>query len=309
VTLDRNPPPSSPQQALARAVARLPQAARSKYNKLVSEAEDARALVRATVERRKVLEDRYTAAANRRPDPRYELPDREAHQDELAQARAALDAVEEQLSARNAAQGRADQIVSQLKQFLVLELRGRIRAASVTAPRNGEDIKAAIMRVRAELGTAHADLASAKTTTPTRAELEQQLKKHVQSLVTAGRPSLNIDNGRLVVTYPDQVMFSGSGVYSAPSGSASKLFAAIDPDRMYDYLSQWLEDIPAGLTAAERELRVAQLEQHIRRLEQQEECLIEMAQAQGVDVPRIFRSGWSLLLIEADTQQQLQAAE
>jgi hypothetical protein len=169
-------------------------------------------------------------------------------------------------------------------------------------------LKAAILRLRAELSTAQADLAAAKSASPTRAELEQQLREHVQSLIDGGRPRLNIDNGRLVVSYPDQVLFSGSGVYSAPSGSASKLFAALDPDRFYDYLAQWLNDIPEGLTQQERDLRIAQLQQHILRLEQQEESLVEQAFSSGVTVERVFRSGWATLGIEPNTREVLQEA-
>jgi hypothetical protein len=311
MTLDRNPPPSSPQQALARAIARLPQRARAKYNELLAEAEDATTLVRATVERRKLLEDRYMVAASKRPDPRYEPPERvQAAKDELEASRAALDAVEEQMGARNAVQGRADQIVAQLKQFLATT-RGPIRAcASITAqPRNGEDIKAAITRVRADIGTAQRDLAAAKAAPPTKAEIEKQLSDAVQQLMNEGCPRWTLDsNNRVQIFWPDTTAFSSTGTYSAPSGGASKLLAYLFPDAVFAALSRGLDQWPAGVPAAERELRVAQLEQHIRYLEYQEESLVEQAQAQGIDVHRIWRNGWAVLGIEPDVREELQQA-
>jgi hypothetical protein len=306
----REPPPSNPQQALARAIARLPKTARAKYNKLVAEAEDAGTLVRATVERRKLLEDRYMTVASRRPDPRYEPADRvQAHQDELAQARAALDAVEEQLSARNAVQGRADQMVAQLKQFLATT-RGPIRAASITArPRQNEDVKAAITRVRADIGEAQRDLAAAKTAPPTRAEIEKQLSDAVQQLMNEGCPRWTLDsNNRVQIFWPDTSQFSSTGNYSAPSGGASRLLAYLFPDAMFAALSRGLDQWPAGVSVAERKLRVAELEQHIRNLEYQEESLVEQAHAQGIDAHRIWRTGWAVLGIEADVREELQMA-
>jgi hypothetical protein len=305
----REPPPSSPQQALTRAIARLPKGARAKYNKLVAEAEDATTLVRATVERRKLLEDRYMTVASRRLDPRYEPERVQAHQDELAQARAALDAVEEQLGARNAVQGRADQIVAQLKQFLATT-RGPIRAASITArPRHGEDAKAAVLRIRAELAEAHNNLATAKAAPPTRQEIEKQLSDHIQQLMNQGVPRWTLDaDGKVIINWPDTTQFSSTGTYSAPSGGASKLLCYLFPDQCFAALSRGLEDWPQGVSAAERDLRVAQLEQHIRNLEYQEESLIEQAQAQGIDAHRIWRSGWAVLGVEPDVREELQQA-
>src|SRR5262249_15841015 len=150
---------------------------------------------------------------------------------------AALTEVESTLATRNLVEARSAQMVSQLKQFLVVDMKGPVRASTVTArPCEGEDLKSAINRLRDDLDTAQRDLAAAKAATPTRAELEQQLREHVQSLIDDGRPQLRIDKGKLLVTYPDVTQFSSTGVFSAPSGSASRLFAALDPDRLYDYL-------------------------------------------------------------------------
>jgi hypothetical protein len=135
--LDRNPPPSSPQQALARALARLPAAARSKYQRLLSEAEDATALVNTMQERRRTADGTCAAveARYRLLNPR-DAPERlAAAKDELDQARAVLAEIETALSARNTVKARADQLVARLKQFLATEMHGPIRPATYEAAR------------------------------------------------------------------------------------------------------------------------------------------------------------------------------
>jgi hypothetical protein len=112
------------------------------------------------------------------------------------------------------------------------------------------------------------------------------------------------------ISWPDTSQFSVTGTFPAPSGGASKLLAYLFPDAMFAALTRGLDQWPEGVSAAARELRVAELEQHIRTLEYQEESLIEQAQAQGIEVHRIWRTGWSLLGVEPDRREELaQAAE
>jgi hypothetical protein len=293
------------------ALGRLPPPARAKYNKLVTEAEDADALVRPTYERRKLLENSYVSLRARvsMVDSRNESPERVAElKAELEQARAAYDAVDQQLSARNDGKARADQMVAQLQHFLVGQASGPVQLAGVASSmRKGEGLQAAIDRVRNELSKAQSALASVKAAVSTRAEIEQQLHDYINSLREHG-PHWTLEGNKVVVHSPDMTQFSGTGVFSAPSGSAIKLFAALLPDQLYAALTSGLDQWPEGLTTAERERRTQELEQQIRNLEHQEEHLITQALAQGLAVQRIYRNGWATLGL-APQRPQMEAAE
>jgi hypothetical protein len=307
-------PPSNAAQALAQAIARLPQSARAKYQRLIGESEDTNALVGTVLERRKLAETRAVQATERArsTDPKYEAPQRiQAISDELEAARAALAEVDTALGLRNQQQAKAAQIVAQLRHFLTVEMRGPIRATNSRAtPRKGESLQDAILRVRSELGTAQTELAQVKAAPPTRAEIEQQLIDHIQQLKNQGVPRWTLDsNNKVIVHWPDTSEFSVTGTFPAPSGGASRLLCHLFPDAMFAALTDGLDQWPEGLTAGERERRTQQLEHRILHLELSEEQLVDQAFASGVTVDRVWRSGWSVLGIEPDKMMEAQAAE
>jgi hypothetical protein len=306
-------PPNSPQQALAQAVARLPTSARAKYNKLVAQAEDIDAVVRATVERRRLAETRVIAATQRAQstDPRFASAEQvQAVHEEAETARAAMAEIETSLDAHNQAQARAQQTVAQLRQFLIAQTSGPVRVAGIASSRRkGEGLQDAIVRVRQELSTAQAELAQVKATPPTKIEITQQITDQINALREYA-PRWTLDaNNKLVIAWPDTPQFSATGTFNAPSGSASKLLAWMFPDQLFALLTDGIDAWPEGLSASERQRRIQELEHRIRNLEHQEEDLIEAAEKQGIEVPRVWRSGWATLSIEPGQAEVLAAAE
>jgi hypothetical protein len=149
---------------------------------------------------------------------------------------------------------------------------------------------------------------------PSREEIETALRAEVQRLITLGTPSVSLGEGGKITTYwPDAPVLGGvkGQPVSAPSGSASALLAAMFPDAMFRMLTQGLDALEGGISARARVGIVAELEDKIANLENEEESLVEQALAAGLEVfRRSNASGWALLgIARPAVQQQMEAAE
>jgi len=283
---------------------------------------DTEALMRASYDREKAVESTVLGLEERLAncDVRLE-PQRHAKlEEELGEVRAEYDALRRQRDKRNGIVANAQQVLSRLNGFVTGELGladtggGSIAFNIVTADamlRDDESLTDAINRIRSEIGAAQSEIARIKQAPPSRSEVRAALKDHVQKLVLEGSPRVSFANGKVTVRWPDDMPFAAPGsAMSAPAGSASKLLAALFPDQLFALLTQGIDRIPGGISAAERTQRIAVLEAKIRRLEHDEESLVVMALAQGLDVHRRpSMSGWALLGIEPALQDEATAPE
>jgi hypothetical protein len=121
---------------------------------------------------------------------------------------------------------------------------------------------------------------------------------------------VNVADGK--ITWPDKMQYAAPGAgLSAPSGSVGKLLAWLFKDAFLDALTVGIDQVTGGLSASERGERVTEIEEHLLRLEYQEESLIEQALASGIEVQRRYdASGFALLGIELPSHRMvMEAAE
>src|SRR5262249_5551291 len=147
-------------------------------------------------------------------------------------------------------------------------------------PRSGESLPQAIERTRTEIYRLRSELHAAQSAPPPADEVRAALRAHVETLARSGKPGVRFaPDCKLDLFAADvtQVAAPG-GAFTAPSGSASKLFAAFFPERYLELLSEGLANgYSGGLPMAERPGRIAELEEQIWLREVEEESLIEQA--------------------------------
>ena len=154
-------------------------------------------------------------------------------------------------------------------------------------PRKGETLSAALLRVRGEIGAAKGELAMVLAAPPPMNEIRQQVRDLVGKLAHEGKPRISVEGGKVEIMLPDVTQFAGAGqVFSAPSGSASRLWAAINPDGFYDWIMSTVGAVEGGISAEKRASREAELKARIRALEHEEESLVTAALDSGIEVHR-----------------------
>jgi hypothetical protein len=127
-----------------------------------------------------------------------------------------------------------------------------------------------------------------------------------------GRPSWRIDDGgRVVVHWPDVQPYAAPGeAMSAPSGSASKMLAALFGDQLKKLLTAGVDEVKGGVASTERPKRVREIEARILALEIGEERLVMAALEEGVEVHRrIDASPWAILYADEEAAVRAEAAE
>ena len=94
-------------------------------------------------------------------------------------------------------------------------------------------------------------------------------------------------SSRVKVLWPDVQLYSGPGAtLSAPSGSASKMLAALFPEQLKKVLTAGIVDVRGAIPAAERPQLIREVEARIFALEVGEERLVVAALAAGLEVHR-----------------------
>jgi hypothetical protein len=113
------------------------------------------------------------------------------------------------------------------------------------------------------------------------------------------------------VHWPDvQPYAAPGGALSAPSGSASRMLAALFGDQLKKLLVGSVDDIKGAILSAERPKRVREVEAHILALEVAEERLVMAALEEGVEVHRrIDASPWAILYADEEEAALAEAAE
>jgi hypothetical protein len=301
-----------PAYHFAELLARLPASARRKYNALLALVADSEALMRASFARQQLLQDHYGDVTRRleQCDPRTEPDTTKELREELDIIRADLQQLDAERNKREGIRANAQQVIAQLRDGFIPNLIGpgigsgpALRTVVVTAtPRKGESVADAILRVRAAISSAQGELQQVKAAPPPPDEIKRQLRAHVQQLIHDGTPRVVLKDGKVVVNWPDVSPFADpDAVFAAPAGSASKLLACLFPDKVYELLSNGVDDLPSGIAADERAARMVELEVGILELEHEEESLVTAALAAGVEVyRRPYASPWALLGLAPD---------
>jgi hypothetical protein len=197
----------------------LPPVARRKFAALQALAEDNAALTKVALAREKGIEDALYDAQRRRSicNPNDE-PERAAHLSrEAADVQAELDRLHAARMRRESVRSNTEQIVAQLKfNFLAAEdyMFPQVRAydGPPAHPRDGEDLKAAVTRIRGEISRVQAELTRVKQAPLTPDEAKATVIAEINRLAALGKPQLSItDGGNIKVWFPDQQMHSVPG--------------------------------------------------------------------------------------------------
>jgi hypothetical protein len=292
-----------PLYRLEQCIAALPGPARRRYGRLQAAITDAQALVRSNLQREALLEDSLNDI-KRRLHYSTDADTVARLREDLTEFSAELASLGDERSKRNAARGNAEQTLSQLNNFigrLFLDGTPRLRSVAVEAsPRDGESLADAILRTRAAIRAAQAALLAVKDAPLPPDEIKRALTAAIDRMAAEGGPQLDLVGGKVVIRWPDVSEFAGANAaFAAPSGGASKLMAWLWRDRLIEALTSGIDEITGGVPAAARAGRIAEMEAEVLRLERDEESLVEMALAAGLEVHRRYgASPLALLGIE-----------
>ncbi len=307
-----NNPTWPPPYSLVQCLDRLPPRGRRKYDDLKSLLADAEALQRSLMERIRAKEERLADLRRRREYasvPGGDVAAVERLDGELSAVRADLDRLERERSRRNGVRANTEQVCSRLDNFILQLFSGASDAAAprwpakVPGPRAGESVTDALLRVRREINVVQGELRRVKTAPPPAVEIKAALVAEVDRMAAEGKPHVSIDGGgRVVVHWPDVQPYAVSGAaLAAPSGSASKMLAALFGDQLKKLLTAGVDDVKGAIPSAERPKRVREIEARILALEVAEERLVVAALDEGLEVHRrIDASPWAILYADEE---------
>jgi hypothetical protein len=310
------PPPYSLTQCLDR----LPPRARRKYDDLKALLADAEALQRSLQERVRAKEDRLADLRRRREHASVPGGDAAAVAKldrEVSAVRADFDRLERERSRRNGVRANTEQVVSRLDNFILQLFSGASDAAAprwpatVPGARAGESIADALVRLRHEINIAQGELLRVKTAPPPSSEIKAALVAEVDRMAAEGRPRVSVDGGKVALHWPDVQPYAVPGAaLSAPSGSASRMLAALFPEQLKKLLTAGIVDVKGGIPSAERPRLIREVEARIFALEVAEERLVMAALEAGLEVHRrIDASPWAILYADEEAAVPAEAAE
>jgi hypothetical protein len=319
VVSNSNWPAWSPPEELRRRLGRLPQRARDKYNALASASSDAEALIMASIARTKPLEVALNDALRRLDytDAKSDPDGAKAIEVEIEQQRAQYQRLDRERATRQATKANCDQVLAGLRDiFLLTKISWPLHEVRIDArPRDGEDLKQAILRTRNEISAAQSELRALRNATGTLEELGVQVLREIEAKAARGRPRVNVNAGKVSIAWPDVINLAPKGTaLSAPMGSCSDILCWLhEPEIARKLIIDLVAALPegGGISEAGRTARIAEIEADIARLENEEEALIEQALAAGIEVHRrVNASPWALLGIAPGAAEEvLQAAE
>jgi hypothetical protein len=285
----------------------LPPIAKKKFAALKALVEDSEALTRVALGRERALEDLVYDAQRRRSicNPTDE-PERAKHLTiEVEELQAESQRLHSDRMKRESIRGNATQILSQLRfNFLAAEdfafpqVRPCTRAPA--HPRDGEDLKAAIVRVRRAISDAQAELVRVKQAPCTPEEARAAIIAEVNRLAAIGKPTLQFNGPKIAIHFPDQQQHSMPGqALVAPSGAASAMMCWLFADQIIQHATANLDQIVGGISTPDRKRMIGELEAELAALEHDEESLITQGLDGGLEVHRRpFASPYAILGIE-----------
>lgn len=302
-----------PVYSFSQALGRLPFPAQSKYRALAAQADDSAALLRATIERGKVLKEQAYHVEMRlgRLDPKTEADDIKKLQQQRDALRIEIGTLEQRRAKFSGVKGNSEQVLAQLQSFIPALCErgggGRLRAVSISAkPRDNETLKDAILRLRNAITTAQGEINRLRMSPLPPADIKSAIVAHIEKMAAQGQPRLDVENGKVQISFPDEIMFSAPGaVRSAPCGSATQLVAWLFKDRLIDALTNGVDQIKGGVSQVERDRRSAELNAQLRRLEHEEEALVLQALEAGLECHRrVMASPFALLGLDVEDVDQ-----
>jgi hypothetical protein len=314
-----NWPAWSAPEELRRRLGRLPQRARDKYNALVSASSDAEALIMASIGRAKPLEVALNDALRQLNyiDVKADPDGAKAIEVEIERLRLEYQRLDRERATRQAMKANCDQVLASLRDvFLLTKITWPLHEVRIDArPQDGQDLKAAILRTRDEISAAQGELRALRNAAGTLEELGVQVLREVERKAARGRPRLNVNAGKVSISWCDMIAFAPRDtVIGAPQGAASDLLCWLFEQQIMQKLFADLiaaQPEGGGISEAERTARIAETEAAIAHLEHTEEALIEQALAAGIEVHRRpSASPWALLGIAPGAAEEvMEAAE
>jgi hypothetical protein len=315
-----NWPAWSPPEQLRRLLGKLPPVARAKFQRLTAASADCEALITASIARTKPLEVALSDAIARLnyTDPKADPDGAKAIEAEIEELRAQYQRLDRERATRQATKQNLDQTISALREVFLLggRITWPVREVHVDArPRDGEDLKAAILRTRDEISVALSELRALRNAAGTLEELGVQILHEVERKAARGRPRVTVNAGKVGIAWPDVIALGPrDAVIGAPQGAASDQFCWLFQEQVAKQLvTDLIAALPdgGGISEAERAPAIAELEARIMELEHTEEALIEQAFAAGIEVHRrASASPWALLgIAPGPAPAVLEAAE
>jgi hypothetical protein len=276
----------------------LPVRARQKLAKLQAARDDARALLATLSERRKAVDNALMIAvqnltAGPPPGNPRDAATRGRLEAEVAAAQDQINEIERAQRARQSALHVADHVLPPIEGWLrnvcdgPVDLSGGSHFVDVvidpaTIMESGETFEAAVARTRNEIYRLGAEMRTIHDAPRPAKEIKAALIAAIDGLAAAGRPTLDLAAGQVRVTWPDGYAM-GSGIQPL---AASKLICWLLHDEVVAAVTAGVDKMTGGIPVEGRAERVAGIARRIRRLEFEEEILIDSAAAEGVVIDR-----------------------
>jgi hypothetical protein len=293
----------------------LPAAARIKHARLADAVTDCRDLARSVSDRMGAREHALGMAKNAAITASHPI-DRERAEAEISFLTSELTRLDAERS-KIVARGRnCERVLSQVNSWITGHLfydatilLGPLRDAGAIEVElhPDEDLRAAILRLRSEIGDARREFAYAASAPPTRSEIESAVRKQVQDWAREGRPVVRLlEGGKVQINMPDIALFANPGqALMAPSGALTKMMAARDPESLIAWILSAAGIPTGGISASDRKQRTDAAQAKLLRLERMEESLIEEALRQNLDVGRRYDANpWAVLQLTAERVQE-----
>lgn len=150
------------------------------------------------------------------------------------------------------------------------------------APRKGETVQQAVVRVRAEIAEAQQQLRATRSASLPKEDAKTLARAYVDSLAAKARPRVKLAGGTLDVSF-------ASDDYAPNTGRMIAIAAWLHPDQFVARLEAEIDALPEpelSLSPEQKRQRVAELTESIDQLERDEEALIVRAEEDGIEILR-----------------------
>jgi hypothetical protein len=306
-----------PAYNLRQLLARLPAEAQARYRAFGALIDDLTALNAAADERGKVMRDELARLTDSAARKRDDVDERASLEAQIEVLQSELETLARDRSTREALKANTLQCKSAVEQWLANLEMGAVSVAGPLRPvrveprlSKGESVKDALLRVRRDIAGIKHELAQVAAAPLPPDEIKAEIVRQVEALAAQGRPRLNLENGKVALSFPDMPAF-GTGALTTPSGAVSQWLCWLFGDLVVERLCVGVDGIENGLRQEERETRSVELETKLLKLEHEEEALVVLALSERLEVHRrLGASVMALLGLEAAPEPvSVQAAE
>jgi hypothetical protein len=199
-------------------------------------------------------------------------------------AEAAVDAIKKRIAdteadvAKHAARARTDaQTLAQLKSWIERQAPSKILQPVAPPPlrANRMNVGAVLEKTRARIAELSAELAVLQRAPLARADIEAAIKAHVAELAAQARPTIDTAGG-LRITWPARATAVQTLAWLDPAALAAAIAREISPSAGKG----------KGVSESERASATKRLKSELLAIEREEEALVTLALANGVDAVR-----------------------